>query len=220
MSEPADAAQVVADVIRNRKTKKVLASLHSPLEYDLETLEQFDAVVHRCIQDCGWAPFHYDRNVDGIAEPWRVYQMSATSCRQLAKELPELIPTLKPGNKMPALLSGCGCLTLFTWLPVKQVAPGKKLERVNREHLAATAAAIQNYLLLLTANKLANYWASGTLIEDYLFDRLGISNEEVLSAAVFVHYPKAAGQFEVVAGKQRARRCPNQTWLKQLELTD
>lgn len=217
MPDPVEFADVVRQVIRNRKTKKVLAPVGSPVIYDTATLEHYDEIVESCLADSGWAPFHYDRNLDGIAEPWRVYQLSVASCRRLAGELPQLIPDMKPGNKMPSLLSGCGCLTLFTWVPVTDVADGKKLDRVNREHLSATAAAVQNFLLMLTAHQLANYWSSGTLIEQYLFSSLGIPAEHKLAAAVYVHYPNAVGQFEVVGGKQRARRSRDLAWLKHVD---
>ncbi|MDG2014698.1 MAG: hypothetical protein P8J33_14420 [Pirellulaceae bacterium] len=211
-----DLAEAVRNVIRDRKTEKILADPQNPVEYTAEQLNSGDQIVKQAIRDSGWAPFHYDRRQDGLAEPWRAWWLNQTNCQKLAEKLPQLIPDLKPGNKMPGLLSGCGSLTLFTWLPQpNETGPeSSKRERINREHLAATAAAVQNFLLLLTAEGIRNYWASGSLIQDYLFDTLKIPHEQVLAAAVFTHYPDPLTPVEVIAGKHRERRSPNTAWLQ------
>ena len=184
-----------------------------------ETFGFIGPIVQQAIRDCGWAPFHYDRKSDGLAEPWRVYWIDNASCQRMAASVGEVVPNLKPGAKLPALLAGCGSLTLFTWLP-QQAAAGagaSKLDRINREHLAATASAVQNFLLLLTAHDLPNYWSSGTLIADHYFEKLGIDPAEQLAAAVFVHYPEPDGEFEIVGGKQRNNRSIDCQWLHELK---
>ncbi|MGI9517008.1 MAG: hypothetical protein ACR2NP_08190 [Pirellulaceae bacterium] len=210
--------KIVQDIIRQRKTRKVLADPMNPVNWTDQQLAAGDDLVQQAIRDCGWAPFHYDRKQDGLAEPWRAYWMDCSSCRRMATSVREVVPNLKPGAKLPALLAGCGSLTLFTWLPQSpgDGADSAKLQRVNREHLAATAAAVQNFLLLLTAHDLPNYWSSGTLIADHYFDKLGIPASQQLAAAVFVHYPQAAGDFEMVGGKQRDNRSTDCRWLKKI----
>ncbi len=211
--------EILREVILQRCTEKVLADPANPVSYSDQQLAKGDRVVKQAIRDCGWAPFHYDRKQDGLAEPWRVYWIDCASCRRMATSVPELVPNLRPGAKLPSLLAGCGSLTLFTWLPQASAerADPAKLERINREHLAATAAAVQNFLLLLTAHGLPNYWSSGTLIADYLSERLGISPGEQLAAAVFVHYPGGEGEVEVVGGKQRDNRSAVCAWLREIE---
>ena len=112
-----DLAAAVRQVILERKTEKVLGDPVAPVVYSSTQLAEGDQIVKRAIQDSGWAPFHYDRRANGLAEPWRVWWIDNASCQRLATALPDLIPDLKPGNKMPGLLSGCGSLTLFTCLP-------------------------------------------------------------------------------------------------------
>lgn len=211
--------QSLLEVIRQRKTDKVLGDPANPLVYTDEQLADGDGIVKQAIRESGHAPFHYDRKVAGMAEPWRVYWLNCASCRRLAVVLPDLIPTMKTNNKMPALLSGCGSLALYTWLPQSpdMAADNKQFARVNREHLAASAAAVQNFLLLLTAAGIRNYWASGTLIADHLFQHLGISEDEVLLAAVFANYPSGKGELKVVGGKQRERRSSTQQWMQEIQ---
>lgn len=121
---------------------------------------------------------------------------------------------------MPGLLSGCGSLTLFTWLPQPNEAgiESSKRERIDREHLAATAAAVQNFLLLLTAEGISNYWASGSLIQNHLFGTLKIPQEQILAAAIFAHYPHPLNPVEVIAGKHRKRRSPDTAWLQDVSI--
>lgn len=211
--------QVLSQVIHQRKTDKVLGDPANAVAYTPEQLAEGDALVKQAIRDSGMAPFHYDRKISGMAEPWRVYWLDYASCRRMAKALPNVTPDLKPNNKMPGLLAGCGSLALYTWLPQspEAAADSKQFARVNREHLAASAAAVQNLLLLLTSAGYRNYWASGTLIADHLFDHLGISGDEVLMAAVFVHYPEGQGDFQILAGKHRENRSTTFDWLSEIE---
>ena len=77
-----DAARIAA-IIKQRQTFKVLAGAPANQAIaettDLLTEEQriaADAQVIQAIRDAGWAPFHYDRAADGMAEPWRVEWLS------------------------------------------------------------------------------------------------------------------------------------------------
>lgn len=204
--------EVLRNVIRDRVTSKMLGKVGQPLTHSPSQRKNYDAIVLEAIEHSGWAPFHYDRNHHGVAEPWRVHWLNQDDCHRLASDLPSLVDDLKPGNKMPQLLSGCGSLALFNWLPVAESA-GDKWENINREHLAATAAVVQNFLLLLTAAGLPSYWSSGGVLSKAPFEHLGINpDEEKLLAAVFIHYPDGQGDVERLWGKQRARRSPAQKW--------
>ena len=62
-------SQAVRRAILERKTEKVLGDPACPLVYTQEQLAHGDAMVLAALRDCGWAPFHYDRRRDGLAEP-------------------------------------------------------------------------------------------------------------------------------------------------------
>jgi hypothetical protein len=213
-----DLAGSLRQLIYKRKTEKVLGNPDRPVHYEAGQLERGDRIVRQAIRDSGQAPFHYDRKADGLAEPWRAYWLDCDSCRILARSLPDLIPDLRPGNKMAALLAACGSLTLYTWLPQETDSgvAAEKLRQVNDEHLAATAAAVQNFLLLLTSHGIGNYWSSGSLIAGHLLERLGISGNERLLAAVFATYPGGSGDARTVHGKQRERRSRDHAWFREI----
>ncbi len=154
----------IAKTIRERQTWKVLGDINEPIAFPESTIENCNAMVKRAIGHAGWAPFHYDRGVDGVAEPWRVHFLGVETCRHLAREFPNWVDDLKPSNKLPAMLSACGAVVLVTWLPQfrgealstdGELPPAKKCQ-VDDEHLCATAAMIQNLLLLLTADGSGN----------------------------------------------------------------
>ena len=219
--------QAVRRAIRQRRTGKLFADPAAPVELPREVLEQYDPLVWQALADSGWAPFHYDRKADGLAEPWRVHWLDHRICRDLATDLPNLIPDLKPNNKLAPMLAACSGLALYTWLPEERedgtgdrLRSPEKIDAVNREHLAATAAAVQNFLLLCTAAGIGTYWGSGSPIEKHLFRHLGIGAtgpEQRLSAAVFVHYPfPGRDAIQSVGGALRDKRSDNCQWLKRV----
>lgn len=214
----------VTNIIRARRTFKVIGDPVSPVTFSNEALKQYDAIVGESIETAGLAPFHYDRGVEQIAEPWRVHLLSAQKCREVAAGLPGWCE-LKPNNKLPAMLSACGCVVLVTWLPqfrenqtaVTDIAFEKQIE-IDDEHLAATSALVQNLLLLLTAAELGTYWSSGgQLGSSEVFQRLKIPVTERLLAAVFVEYPCDGGEvLERLPGKNHELRSPVSRWLRQV----
>ena len=203
----------LVSIIRERKTTKVLGDTAQGDTYREDHLRHFDDIVTSALIESGCAPFHYDRNLDGIAEPWRVYWINNETCRWLARNISQLIPDLKPNSKLPGLLSACGSLAMFNWIPQTE-GDKNKLQRINDEHLAATAAAVQNFLLQLTAAELENYWSSGGLWEQSLYQTLGINDDQRTIGAVFVHYPYGQGKTTCIGGKQRQRRSHDQRWLR------
>lgn len=216
MNDDADQKlETLVSIIRERKTTKVLAETAQGVSYQKDQLRRSDDIVTAALLESGCAPFHYDRNVDGIAEPWRIYWLNNDSCRWLARHISQLIPDLKPNSKLPGLLSGCGSLAIFNWIPQTE-GDARKLQRINDEHLAATAAAVQNFLLQLTAAGLENYWSSGGLWEQSLYKTLGIRDDQRTIGVVFVHYPEGQGKTTCIGGKQRQRRSSDQQWLKYL----
>lgn len=206
----------VDTVIRERKTMKVLAEPEQPVVFSDTVKMKHDQMVLESIQIAGWAPFHYARNIGGKAEPWRIHVVKTDLCRKLAQRLPQLVDNMKPSNKIPRLLSACGCLVIVNWLPQSDDSglESGKLKLVNEEHLCAAAASTQNLLLALTARGLGNYWSSGgSLRETAVFNSLGISLEEKMLAAVFVEYPmEAQSSVEKIPGKQRSVRAEWSAW--------
>lgn len=220
-SSPTQYRAAVDSVIRQRCTEKVLAD--APIWPDAERRAQVlaaDEQVEQAIAVAGWAPFHYDRRVDGVAEPWRMYTLFHESCRALGRDFETISTNLKPGNKVPKMLNACGALVLVNWIPEESVEDNSKLAAVNHEHLAATAAAVQNMLLALETRGLGTYWSSGgALGSPEIFQRLGISTLETLLAAVFVDYPVLSQQANVerITGKNREKRSPAIRWSRRID---
>ncbi len=217
---------IVRQAVVERKTEKVMADTQSPLVYSDATRSRYDSRVEEAIAAAGLAPFHFERGVDGVPEPWRAYFLDCDACRQIAQKLGEWFD-LKPNNKIPAMLSACGGLVLVTWLPqfrggnpdTESTVPREKQLEIDDEHLAATAAFVQSLLLLLTADGLGTYWSSGgQLGSKELFARLGIAPSEKLLAAVFIEYPDGAGQTtERAAGKNRVLRSEFERWSRKID---
>ena len=226
---PTDAARIAA-IIKQRQTFKVLAG--SPANQtaaettDLLTEEHrlaADVQVIQAIRDAGWAPFHYDRAADGMAEPWRVDWLPQAKCREVAANFFQWFSDVKPNNKLPSMLNACGSLVLVSWLPqfTDQDSAGGSLtgkqKQVDEEHLAATAAYVQSLMLILTAHGMGTYWSSGGQFRTEVMRRkLGVEHDGRLLAAVFVDYQVERGSVERLPGKLRERRSPGQQWFSSI----
>lgn len=228
-SSHAEVGQIVADVIRRRQTFKVMADPDRPPEISLDRLKAGDAVVDSSIRTAAWAPFHYDRAVDGMAEPWRVDVIRRHDCQTIAKELRNWFDDVKPSNKLPAMLSACGSLVLVSWLPqfmgdTAEASEKSKASRIqtDEEHLAATAAYVQNLMLLLTAHGLGTYWSSGGQFrQPLMFEKLGLKHRGRLLAGVFVDYSDPENDtLDRFGGKLRDRRCAEAKWMSVVDLAE
>lgn len=214
----------ISDIVQRRQTLKVLAPVDQPIIHAVDRVQRGDHALREAIAVAGWAPFHYDRAVDGVKEPWRVHVLDQTKCRSLATEFSEMFPDIKPTNKLPSMLSACGALALVTWLPqfshgvpVDQNGNGsvakEKQGQVDEEHLAATSAYVQNLMLLLTADGFGTYWSSGGQFRTpTMFEHLKIPAQERLLAAVFVDYAPENGSAERISGKLRDQRSASSQW--------
>lgn len=213
----------LASIIKRRQTWKVLAPVDHPVVHSEKGVANGNQKVSDAIATAGWAPFHYDRAVDGIVEPWRVHVLDQSRCRALAAEFPSLFTDIKPNNKLPGMLSACGALVLVNWLPQfshgadgggGSVAKEKQLQ-VDEEHLAATSAFVQNLLLMLTAEGMGTYWSSGGQFRTpTMFEHLEIPVEQRLLAAVFVDYTPSSSPAERLAGKLRDQRSDSNQWTR------
>lgn len=212
-------SNVIEKVIRQRRTRKVLAS-DGPVELAHVDIRNSNELVLSAIAAAGMAPFHYDRKFNKIAEPWRFHVVWHQDCRILARRLFDWFSDIRPNNKLPAMLNACGALVLVTWIPQfdGEESDEKKMQ-INEEHLAATAAAIQNLLLVLTAKGLGNYWSSGGFFRtETMFEKLEMDKQEKLLGAVFVDYGSPESEVEIISGKQRDNRSGSSKWTRVIEL--
>ena len=213
--------EAVARVIENRKTLKVLGDPNAPLTISAAEAVIGDRQVQDALQRAGMAPFHYDRGVETIAEPWRAHVLTHVCCRSLAKQLPDWLDIGASAGKLAAMLAACGSLVIVTWLPQFRQAADTKPEQwdVDDEHLAAASAMVQSLLLLLTARGMGTYWSSGGVLKlPAVQQRLGIPPEEKLLAAVFVEYPETMSiDVERKPGKHRASR--SSRWIRQVHFS-
>ena len=214
--------KIVEATIKRRKTLKVLGSSENLAVLTPEAVERGRQLVLESLQIAGWAPFHYAREEDGLAEPWRAHVLWHQDCQKLAPKLFDWFPSMKPSNKIPSMMSACGALVLVTWIPQFYEVENRKPAQVatDEEHLAASSAMVQNLLLMLTAHGMGTYWSSGgPLGAAELFERVGITSKERLLAAVFVEYPETMDETrDRIPGKHRDRRSSG--WIREVSVTE
>lgn len=215
-------ADILEKIIRTRVTEKVMCDPvedQAILPEGMEVLNQKRVLAS--LKTAGWAPFHYCRGIDGIAEPWRAHILWKQVARDASKYMQD---TLQIKTKEPRLSAACSALVLINWIPELTGPVGgggsaeviEKISIRNEEHLAASAAMVQNFLLMLTAHGMGNYWSSGGRFRSKeMFDYLKIPTTECLLAAVFIEYPEE-GSFNSVPkerkpGAQRDSR--SQEWI-------
>ena len=210
--------------IRQRKTRKILAA--EPTDNPVSA-----AVIDELIEAMAGAPFHYpaasehrERLEDCAPEPWRAYTLDQDDCLALRRHLVENGDM----SKVPDMLAAAGALVMVTWCP-NPPGEGVTLSAehrfaptdTNMEHIAATAAAIQNLLLAATARNLASYWSSGgPLRHPDMFSDLGIPESEILLGAVFLS-PREQGEqpeVQVIPGKMRDKKSSARSWARPIQL--
>ncbi|MGB0414016.1 MAG: nitroreductase family protein [Coraliomargarita sp.] len=186
---PNESANLIDRIIRTRITEKVLIPLSErpPVPAEVEAANK--ALVESALQTAGWAPFHYPCKDKTIVEPWRAHILWNKETRKLADYLTN---ELKLPSKEPLLAAGCSALVLINWLPEAcDENTNEKVRIRNEEHIAATSAMTQNFLLMLTAHGMGNYWSSGGCLRTpELFDYLKIPQHERLLGAIFIEYPE------------------------------
>jgi len=106
-------AQIVKQVIRTRRTEKVLSQLEDakPIPAEVEALRRPQVLA--AIKTAGWAPFHFARTTE-VAEPWRAHVLWQGRAIETAHHLRD---ELGVTSKEPLLLAGCSAAVLVTWLP-------------------------------------------------------------------------------------------------------
>ncbi|PHS23931.1 MAG: nitroreductase [Methylophaga sp.] len=216
-----DAPEILTEIIKRRKTEKVMCEAGSSINVAADIDKRNQIIVRDAVETAGWAPFHYNRGLDDIAEPWRAHVLWQD---ELIKLEDYFRNELKVTNKELDLIAGCNALVLVTWLPEFYSEPCRENSSRSREyqisrdeeHLAATAAMVQNLLLLLTAHDMGTYWSSGfKLREPAVLETLGIATEERFIAALFIEYPEANNDNAIrKAGNQRGNR--SDKWIREV----
>jgi nitroreductase len=206
-------------VVSSRRTFKVIGDIDSPVQISDNLAQRYRPLVMQSIKAADAAPFHYDRSCDQIAQPWRVTLLWHESCQMVASNFHQWFDDVKPGNKLPSMLSACGACVLVCWLPQfpasDQSLPQPKQIQIDQEHLAATSAYVQNLLLLLTAANMGTYWSSGGQFRQRsMMDRLEMPSPQQLLAAVFVEFPETNNDVSRLPGKLANQRSRCDQWLK------
>ena len=127
-------------------------------------------------------------------------------------------------SKIPDMLAAASALIQVTWCP-NPPPSGMELPTgclfhacdINMEHIAATAASIQNLLLHATRQGLPSYWSSGgPLRSQAVFNLLGIATDEILLGAVFLFHADSEQeeQVQIIPGKMREKRSVNHSWCR------
>jgi nitroreductase len=210
--------------IRSRRTEKVLAERELPVK---DSANQ-RALLEEILFLAGQAPFHraceeQHRHSGGLTgiEPWRFYAIDAAACRKLRRQIPQ-----ENAGKIPAMLAAADALIIATWLPNAGEAPpleeepGFAATLTNMEHIAATAAAIENLLLAATARGISNYWSSGGVLRSRTVrELLAIPAAEMVLGAIFL-FPKEIAGAELATSKLRQHRGSLDKWCRWVELPE
>ncbi|WP_152285748.1 nitroreductase family protein [Flavicella marina] len=169
-------------VIEARRTLKVMSDENI-------LIRDIKSDVQKILEMGGKAPFHYihpnsaSKELKSLA-PWRFYVLDGVSCRKLADYY---IKNDIDGGKIIQMLRAAQTLIQVTWTPEIDGTNSEKVALQNIEHVAATAAAIQNMLLTATDLGYENYWSSGGTLRDVQFKSLlGIPEEEQLLGSIFI----------------------------------
>lgn len=227
--------EAVKKAVLQRRTFKVLRDPVRPVVFDESTIAALRQKVRDAVAIADSAPFHYDRAVDGVPQPWRVDILWHDACQAVAGSFYEWFTDVKPGNKIPAMLSACGACVVVSWLPQFEqpddghdALPKRKQRDIDEEHLAAASAYVQNLLLLLTATNMGTYWSSGGQFrDDSMKAKIGLAKGRVL-AAVFVEFPadgesdvvQDAGDVQRLPGKLADKRAEVAQWCKEIAIGD
>lgn len=212
------------DAIRQRKTRKMLRDPARCDDQSVPTSLGFEEKLQEIIELAGWAPFHkvvhpvHRHEPLTSVVPWRFYVLERAECCRLVRYLkaqaeahPDSTWSRAWNSKIPRLLAGAGALIQATWLPDpgdEGAAPA--LTQNNMEHIAATAAAIQNLLLAAEARGLITYWSSGGILKTGdVFRYLGIPVNQTLLGSVFISHPKLPVDRSKPGGLREHRGTPS-----------
>ncbi|MGI9315907.1 MAG: nitroreductase family protein [bacterium] len=215
----------IDEIIRRRKTSKMLSSEPVKSSLDHETVSEI-------IELAGWAPFHLaaspvhrQRLSESSLVPWRFYVLPKQICLNMRQWLLDQ----EDRSKVPDMLAAADILIQVTWCPdpdETEEIVGEDYQYLptaaNMEHIAASAAAVQNLLLAATSRNIANYWSSGgPLRTPKVASMLGIATEEILLGSVFL-FPGHEGHAGITVrpGKMREKRGSPAAWCRWVDMLE
>lgn len=180
--------EILESIIRGRKTDKITCEPGDRRSVPDELQKHNNAIVLHSLEVAGWAPFHYPSNDKSVPEPWRAYVLWDDEVSKLLLQLTNKAKFKQ--SKLQKLTAACSALVLVTWVPEDRLEMKEQNRiKIDEENLAAAAAMVQNFLLMLTAHGMSNYWSSGgDLGKSDVFELLGIPEHHRLIAAVFIEY--------------------------------
>lgn len=219
----------VDEVIRRRKTTKLLLSHEHRERAERAWSAQHREELATIMEGASWAPFHRRaqssvHRTEGLvsALPWRFYVVAGESCtallsvlEQQAEAHPDSQWSRAWQSKIKDMISACGALIQVTWLPdLKEDSNEPEMSIGNMEHIAAASAAVQNVLLAAEARGWYSYWSSGGLLRDpEVFNLMDIPLTEVLLGSLFLS-PEAVDASRKVAGGLREERGEVADWVR------
>lgn len=206
----------VSELIRVRKTEKILYNVNTPTENS-----PVDYDIAEWLETASQAPFHYPsdetHHANGMTSvvPWRFYVLDGKACRKLLTFLQD---NNIDSGKIGQMLAGCDYLIQTTWLPDPTEKNDVLFESSlqNMEHIAGASSAIQNLLLIATENKIPNYWSSGgKLRTKQVSTYLEIPSEQILLGSVFL-FPQQNDNTQTIPGAWRNKRGAMKDYLKMI----
>lgn len=225
------AAHTLADHIRARRTQKVLRDPRTRIPLSSAQRSLLDETIPALLQSAEYAPFHKAVHAalhcqGGLASrvPWRVYVLAQETCWDvidlIAKRAAEAAQSTwarAQNSKIPQLLAGAAVVLQVNWCPDLDDQGAVPFNTANSEHIAATAAAVQNMLLTATAAGIANYWSTGGILrEPELQNALGMEAADLPLATVFLSFPSGADT--VKSGAMRDQKGTISDWSKNVTL--
>ncbi|MBL4708349.1 MAG: hypothetical protein JKY48_07935 [Flavobacteriales bacterium] len=223
----------IDEIIKNRKTQKVLANKVWPVSSNQKPIDQ---TINELLELAASAPYHrkshkkYGKNNQlNSCLPWRCYTLDTENCRLLFNYIEK--QNIKAG-KVSNMLAAADGLMLMTWLPEPLTTNVKKQDKTsepvpfegnikNMEHIAASSAAIQNILIGATARNLPNYWSSGGQLRNVTLRKfLGIPMKEILLGALFI-FPEDSEQKGAIikSGSLRHQGKELDSWVKRVDIS-
>lgn len=218
---------MIDNIIKKRKTQKVLAEEVWPITTDQTALHQ---TLDELLDLAAHAPYHKKcdpHHTEGELTsclPWRFYVLDTINCRALLDYISK--NEIKAG-KVINMLSAADAVLLVTWLPdASEITYEEECNVLfdgnmkNMEHIAGASAAIQNVLLGATARDIPNYWSSaGVLRLEPLRSYIGIPLSEIVLGALFL-FPKDSEERDVFIkeGQMRNQGKEKETWSKMINL--
>lgn len=209
----------VIDAIEQRRTSKIRVSPDAPLSVPPE---EFGDLMTELMELGARAPHHYSCDPSHQAgpmassAPWRFHALTGLHCRRLMDRVLTMDGQV---DKVASQLAAANGLIMVTWLPdpPKDPLPPEMLfdpTRRNMEHVAGTAAAVQNILLAATAMGVRTYWSSGGILRsDTVFEWLDIPREQILLGAVFL-FPDPPADIDDLPGAHHRQQGPAEAWMR------